>query len=1037
MGGVARGRKSRGTRDGALSLGISEPFIRRPVATTLLSVGLLLFGLLAYLLLPVSPLPQVDLPTVSVSASLPGADPETMAASVAAPLERRFSQIAGVTELTSSSSLGSSQVTLQFELDRKVDNAVRDVQAAINGASGELPGNLPQPPIYRKVNPGDSPILVLALTSPTLPLGQVHVFADQLLAQRLSQVSGVSQVQVNGAQKSAIRVQVNPQKLAVMGISLEEVRAAVAATTIDQPKGSLDGATESFALATNDQLLLNAEAYRSVVVTTRQGVPVPLMSIAEVVEAPENTRAAGWFDRDPAVLLTVFKQPDANVIETVDRIKTLLPQLRAWMPAQVKLSVLVDRTQTIRASIRDVQFTLMVTTALVVMVVFLFLRRGWTTFAASVTVPLALAGTFAAMYLMHYSLNNLSLMALTISVGFVVDDAIVMLENIVRHLEMGEPPVQAALKGARQVGFTVVSISVSLIAVFIPLLFMGGIVGRLFHEFAVTLSLTVALSALVSLTLTPMVCAHFLRLPPRGTQKGRFDRMGDAALDKAVALYDQCLKFVLEHQTAVLSSFVAVIAATLYLYAVIPKGFFPTQDTGLMVGITQAAPDISFKAMVAQQQTVGNILLEDPAIEGFGSFIGSTANSGRMFIALKPPDKRERVEKVIERLRKKLGKLTGVRTFLQPVQDIRVGGRASAAVYQYALSDPDIEELNLWAPRLLEAMRQEDALRDVNSDQLAGGIQAKLDIDRVAAARLGITPADIDAALYDAFGQRQVANLYTEVNQYHVVLEALPADQLSPDALSQIYIKSAAGAEVPLSTVATVSFTTAPLSVTHQGQFPAVTLSFNLAPGVSLSQGTEVIQRVSERISLPARMRGSFQGTAQVFAESVKNIPLLVLAALLAVYLVLGVLYESLIHPLTILSTLPSAGLGALLAMLAVGDELSMISLIGIILLMGIVKKNGIMLVDFALEAEREEGLSARDAIHRACLQRFRPILMTTLAALFGALPLAFGSGVGSELRRPLGIAIVGGLLVSQALTLFTTPVVYLLMDRLAQRAKA
>ena len=1017
-------------------MSISEPFIKRPVATSLLAVGLFLFGVLAYVNLPVAPLPRVDMPTVSVNASLPGADSETMAASVAAPLERRFGQIAGVTELTSVSSLGSTSLTLQFDLNRKIDDAVRDVQAAINAAGGELPLNLPSPPTFRKVNPADSPILILALNSPTLPPGQVYDYADQVLAQRIAQVSGVSQVNVSGAQKSAVRVQADPAKMAALGLSLDDVRLAVVNATVNQPKGSLDGVTESWAIWTNDQLL-HADDYKKVVVVTRNGTSVRLGDAANVIEGPENTRVAGWFNREKAVLLIIFKQPDANVIETVEGVKALLPQLRSWIPPSVTMTVMLDRTLTIRASVKDVQMTLLITTGLVVMVVFLFLRRFWVTFAASITVPLALTGTFAAMYLCHYTLDNLSLMALTISVGFVVDDAIVMIENVMRYIEEGMQPRDAALKGAKQIGFTVMSISISLIAVFIPLLFMGGVVGRLFHEFAVTLSLAIGLSALVSLTLTPMLCATLVKAQPPLAQRGRFDRASEAFLEKVVDGYDRMLGSVLRHPTLTLLSFLAVLGTTVYLYTVVPKGFFPEQDTGVMMGQIQSAPDTSFLAMSTLQQKVAATVLQDPAVEGLGSFIGgggSAGITGRMFIALKPKSQRDTVFKVVERLRPKLARIEGVRAFLTPVQDIRVGGRQSSASYQYALADQDLKELGQWTPLLVEKLRSLPQLKDVNSDQLAGGFEAQIRVDRNAASRLGVQLVDIDTALYNAFGQRQIANLYEELNQYHVILEAMPSSQLDPSALSSIYVKTAEGRQVPLSAVAKVGFGNSPLSVTHQSQFPAATVSFNLAPGVSLGQASDLVEQASAQIGMPASVHGSFQGTAQVFAQSLKNEPILILAALLAVYLVLGILYESLIHPLTILSTLPSAGLGALLAMLLVGDELSVISTIGIVLLIGIVKKNGIILVDFALEAERQEGLSPEESIRKACRLRFRPILMTTFAALFGALPLALGQGVGSELRRPLGIAIVGGLVVSQLLTLFTTPVVYLSLDRLSKR---
>jgi multidrug efflux pump len=1014
-------------------MNISEPFIRRPVGTSLLALGVLLMGAVAYHFLPVAPLPKVDFPTISVSANLPGVDPATAATSLAAPLERRLGQIPGVAEMTSSSSLGSSQVTIQFDLSRDINSAARDVQAAINAAAGELPPGMPNPPTYRKFNPTDSPVMSLALFSDTLPLSQVYNVADQTIAQRIAQVDGVSQVDINGSAKSAVRVRVNPAALANMGISIEDIRTALQQVNVDSPKGSLDGEHQSVVINSNDQLT-RAEQYRPIIVAQKNGVPVPLKDVGEVTDSVENARVAGWYNAKPAVLLFIRKQPDANVIETVDGIKALLPQLERWMPPGVKLAVLSDRTQTIRASVSDVQRTLLLTMGLVVMVMFLFLRRWWPTFISGITMPLALAGTFGVMYLLDYSLNNLSLMALTISTGFVVDDAIVVIENIVRYMEKGHSPFEAALKGARQIGFTVISISLSLIAVFIPILFMGGLVGRLFHEFAVTLSVAILVSAVVSLTLTPMLCAQFLKPEDPNHAKGWFYRITERGFDAMLHVYDRGLTWVLRYEYLMLGVSVATIIGTAYLYTLVPTGLFPQQDTGLMMGITDAAQDISFTAMVEKQRAVAKIVSEDPDVAGLGSFTSGGSSSGRMFVTLKPwGERKDSIDAVIARLRGKVSHAIGMNCFFQPMQDIRVGGRQGKAQYQYVLQDQDLEELNSWAPKLVAKLNTYPEIKDASSDQQFRGLQTNVVIDRDAAARLGIQPQAVDSTLYSAFGQRQVSVIYTQLNQYRVILEVDPQFLQDPASLEKISVRSDSGILVPLRAIARFEPSNTALSVNHQGQFPAVAISFNVAPGVALGQATDLIDRAARELGMPGSITGKFAGTAQVFKDSLSTQPLLILTALVAVYIVLGMLYESLIHPLTILSTLPSAGLGALLALLYTRDELSLVSTIGIILLIGIVKKNAIMMVDFALEAERNEHLTPEESIHRACLVRFRPIMMTTMAALFGALPLAFGTGTGSELRKPLGIAIVGGLIVSQMLTLFTTPVIYLFLDQIRQ----
>ncbi len=1016
-------------------MSISEPFIRRPVATSLLTVGLLLAGLIGYRQLPVSALPQVDYPTIVVSTLLPGASADTMASAVTTPLERQFGQMPALTQMTSISSFGTSQVTLQFELDRNIDAAEQDVQAAINASSNLLPRTLPAPPTYSKSNPADQPILTISVSSKSLPLDQVNDAADSILAQKISQVAGVGLVTINGAQKPAVRVQVDPAALAGSGLTLEDVRLAVAASNVNQPKGNLDGPRQDFMLSTNDQLE-RAESFRPLVIAYKNGAPVRLDEVADVQNGVENAQLAGWANQQRAIILNVQRQPGANVIQTADRVKALLPQLKSTLSQGIDVNIVADRTETVRASVDDVQFTLILTIVLVVGVIYVFLRSLRATLIPGIAVPLSLIGTFGLMYLFGYSLNNLSLMALTISTGFVVDDAIVMIENIARYIEEGDKPFEAALKGAKQIGFTIVSLTVSLVAVLIPLLFMGGIIGRLFREFAVTLSIAIGVSAILSLTLTAMMCAHLLK-PHAQEKETRFNRWTERQWERLAALYDRGLVWVLDHQPLTLAVTIGTLLLTFLLALVIPKGFFPQQDTGLIIGVTEASPDVSFTRMMDRQRAVADVVLQDPDVAGLASFIGAdgtnpTSNSGRLNITLKPRSERHAdAAAIIDRLAPKLAHLEGVRVFMQPVQDLTIETRTARTQFQYTLEDADPDELAEWGPKMMQKLEMLPELRDVTSDLMSSGLQTMLTIDRDTAARLGILPQTIDDTLYDAFGQRQVSTIFTQLNQYRVILEVRPQDQRDPTALQRIYLKSQTGEMVPLSAFAHFQPGTSQLSINHQGQFPAATISFNLAPGTSLGQAVDAIHAAEAEIGLPPGVRANFAGTAQAFQESLASEPILILAALVTVYIVLGVLYESYIHPVTILSTLPSAGVGALLALIVCRIDFSIIALIGIILLIGIVKKNAIMMIDFALEAERDQNRAPRDAIHQACLLRFRPIMMTTMAALLGGIPLALGTGTGSELRRPLGISIVGGLLISQVLTLYTTPVIYLYMGRL------
>ena len=1060
----------------------SRQFIVRPVATSLLMAAILLVGILAYRFLPLSALPEVDYPTIQITTLYPGASPEVMTSSVTAPLERQFGQMPGLNQMSSTSSAGASVVTLQFSLALSLDVAEQEVQAAINASGTFLPADLPTPPIYSKVNPADAPILALALTSKTVPLSQVEDLADTRLAQKISQIAGVGLVTLSGGQRPAVRVQANPTALASYGMSLEDLRNAIGSANVNTAKGSFDGPTRAYTIDANDQLKTAAE-YKGIIIAFRNGGPVHLSDVADIVDGTENSKLAAWKDTTPAVIMNIQRQPGANVIDVVDRIKLLLPSLTASMPGGVDVAVLTDRTVTVRASVHDVQFELFLAVVLVVLVIFLFLRNIPATIIPSFSVPLSLVGTFAVMYLCGFSLNNLTMMALTISTGFVVDDAIVMIENISRYLEEGDAPLEAALKGSKQIGFTIISLTISLLAVLIPLLFMGDVVGRLFREFAITLAVTIIISAVVSLTLVPMLCAKILKhVEPE--RESRFSRRTGALLDRIIARYGVWLNWVLDRQGATLVVAFLTLALTIVLYIVIPKGFFPLQDTGVIQGISEAPQSISFAAMSERQNQLGALILKDPAVESLSSFIGvdgtnTTLNSGRFLINLKPHGSRDGAEAVIRRLQDNATKLPGIALYLQPVQDLTIEDRVSRTQYQFTLASPSLDDLNTWTPKLIDRLNRQPQLADVASDLQSQGLQAYLSIDRDTAGRLGITPAAIDSVLYDAFGQRLVSTIFTESNQYRVVLEVKPEYQKGLKSLSRIYVpglsnansvaqvpqgsvsspggtqsgagtpqgatpsvtagttqSAASNGQVPLSTVTTLSERASPLLINHLGQFPSTTVSFNLAPGASLGAAVDAIKKAEADVGLPLSIDTAFQGAALAFQASLTNTLLLIIAAILTMYIVLGVLYESYIHPITILSTLPSAGVGALLALMLAGDDLGIVAIIGIILLIGIVKKNAIMMVDFALDAEREQGMPPREAIYQACLLRFRPILMTTLAALFGALPLMLGTGVGSELRHPLGITIVGGMIVSQVLTLFTTPVIYLAFDRLARRVE-
>ncbi|MFI8221544.1 MdtB/MuxB family multidrug efflux RND transporter permease subunit [Pseudomonas sp. NPDC085632] len=1020
-------------------MNISRLFILRPVATTLSMLAIVLAGLIAYRLLPVSALPQVDYPTIRVMTLYPGASPDVMTSAVTAPLERQFGQMPGLTQMASTSSGGASVLTLRFSLDINMDVAEQQVQAAINAATNLLPTDLPAPPVYNKVNPADTPVLTLAITSKTMLLPKLNDLVDTRMAQKIAQISGVGMVSIAGGQRQAVRIKVNPEALAANSLNLSDVRTLISASNVNQPKGNFDGPTRVSMLDANDQLT-SPKDYANLILAYKNGAPLRLKDVAEIVDGAENERLAAWANLNQAVLLNIQRQPGANVIEVVDRIKALLPSITDNLPAGLEVTVLTDRTQTIRASVTDVQHELLIAIALVVMVTFLFLRRASATIIPSVAVPLSLIGTFGVMYLAGFSVNNLTLMALTIATGFVVDDAIVMLENISRFIEEGDSPMQAALKGAKQIGFTLISLTLSLIAVLIPLLFMADVVGRLFREFAITLAVAILISLVVSLTLTPMMCARLLKREPEAHEQGRFYRASGAVIDWMIAEYGRMLRWVLKHQPLTLLVAIGTLALTVFLYMVVPKGFFPVQDTGVIQGISEAPQSISFAAMGERQQELAKIILEDPAVQSLSSYIGvdgdnATLNSGRLLINLKPHGDRDlSATEVIARLQPQLDKLVGIRLFMQPVQDLTIEDRVSRTQYQFSMSSPDSELLSQWSGRLVEALAQRPELTDVASDLQDKGLQVYLVIDRDAASRLGVSVADITDALYDAFGQRQISTIYTQASQYRVVLQAQAGEKIGPQALDQIHVKTTDDAQVRLSSLAHVEERQAQLAITHIGQFPAVMMSFNLAPGVALGHAVDIIEQVQKDIGMPVGVQTQFQGAAEAFQASLSSTLLLILAAVVTMYIVLGVLYESYIHPITILSTLPSAAVGALLALLLSGNDLGMIAIIGIILLIGIVKKNAIMMIDFALDAERNQGMAPQEAIYQAALLRFRPILMTTLAALFGAVPLMLATGSGAELRQPLGLVMVGGLLVSQVLTLFTTPVIYLYFDRLGRR---
>jgi HAE1 family hydrophobic/amphiphilic exporter-1 len=1017
-------------------MNISAPFIQRPIATALLMVALLVGGLVAYPLLPVASLPNVNYPTLSITAQLPGADPQTMASTVTSPLELQFGEIPGLTQMTSASALGYAQITLQFDLSRPIDGAVSDTLSAINAATAYLPKNLPYPPLIRKVNPAETPILVLGLTSDSLPLPVVDAYAQNILLQKISQVSGVGLVGVGGEQQPTVRVQVDPEALAARGINLEDVRTVLGQANVDLPKGTLNSPRQTYTINTNDQLF-EPDKYADLIIAYRNGSPVRIRDIGRAISAGENELIAGWYNNQRAVYLSIQRQPGANVIETVQRIKAMLPVLQASIPAAVKVNVISDRTQTIRASVADVQFTLMLTVALVVMVIFIFLRSFWATVIPAVTVPLALIGTFAILYEMGYSLDNLSLMALSIAVGFVVDDAVVEIENIQRHIEEGLSPYDAAMKGSGEIGFTVMAITFSLIAVFIPLFLMSGYVGLLFREFAVTVSVALVLSLVISRTLTPMMCAYLLK--PESKEHGWLYRMSERGFDALLNAYEAGLKIVLRHQFITLMVMFGTVALTGYLYVIIPKGFFPQQDTGLILAQSEAAQDISFQAMQERQQALQDAIMRDPAVDTVGAAVGAggglyTLNDGRVFIQLKPKAQRDSIDKVIARLRTNLARVQGITLYMQPAQDITIGARLNKTQFQYTLNDADPGELAHWSQLFLDKIKAVPGITDVATDQLNAGPMLDIKIKRDVASSYGILPYTIDNTLDDAFGQRIVSTMYTTLQQYHVILEVNPQFQYGPESLNGIYVKSSSGQQVPLSTLVDSVVKVSPLVVNHQGQFPSVTISFNLAPGVAIGQAVSGIQAVEKELHPPLSLQTSFQGNAQAFGASLKSTPILILAALFVIYIILGVLYESLVHPITIISTLPSAGIGALLLLMAVHIDLSVIAIVGLLLLIGIVKKNGIMLVDFAQQVEHSQGLTAEESIYQACILRFRPIMMTTMAALLGGVPMMVGTGVGSEIRQPLGYAIVGGLALSQVLTLYTTPVVYIYLDRLQTR---